>query len=107
MPNDPSSGCRETSLGANESTKMKVYRIEVMVVDMDQIGEQEVKDVIENTRYPNRCISPEVKKIESRDIGEWHDDHPMNLNSSRDAEYQRLFAPNAEVSDRAGDAGGA
>lgn len=72
---------------------MKVYKIEVMVVDLDQIGEQEIKDVIENTRYPNRCISPEVKKIESRDIGEWHDEHPMNLQDKAEAEYQRLFAP--------------
>lgn len=71
---------------------MKIYKIEVMVLDLDQIGEQEIVDVIEHTRYPNRCISPEVKKVESRDIGEWHEDHPINLNVSHDAEYQRLFA---------------
>ena len=70
---------------------MKVYKIEVRVVDLDQIGEQEIKIVIENTRYPNRCISPEVKKIESRDIGEWHDEHPMNNSQTADAEYQRPF----------------
>lgn len=71
---------------------MKIYRIEVLVVDTDQIGEKEIKDVIENARYPNRCISPQVKKIESRDIGEWHDDHPLNNTNTADAEYQRLFA---------------
>ena len=70
---------------------MKVYRIEVMVVDLDQIGEEDIRSVIENTRYPNRCISPKVKNIESRDIGEWHDEHPMNLKSKADAEYRRLF----------------
>lgn len=74
---------------------MKLYKIEIMVLDLDQIGEQEIKDVLENTKYPNRCISPEVKKIEVRDIGEWHDEHPMNMTDKADAEYQRLFAPNA------------
>jgi len=71
---------------------MKVYKIEVMVVDLDQIGEQEIKDVIEHTRYPNHCIAPKVKNIESRDIGQWHDDHPMNKPDTADAEYKRLFA---------------
>lgn len=72
---------------------MKVYKIEVMIVDMDDIGGEDIRDVIENTRYPNRCIAPEVKAIESRDIGDWHDDHPMNIRDKRDAEYRRLFAP--------------
>lgn len=73
---------------------MKLYKIEIMVLDLDEIGEQEIKDVIENTNYPNRCISPEVKKIEVRDIGEWHDEHLMNMTDKADAEYHRLFAPN-------------
>ena len=71
---------------------MKVYKVETMVIDFDEIGEQEIKDVIENTSYPNHCISPEVKKIEWRDIGEWHDDHPLNMNNKANAEYRRLFA---------------
>lgn len=70
---------------------MKIYKIEIAVIDLDQIGEQEIKKVIENTHYPNHCISPKVKKIESRDIGEWHDDHPLNLNDKSNDEYQRLF----------------
>ena len=71
---------------------MNLYKIEVMVLDLDQIGEQGIKDVIENTRYSNHCISPKVKKIEVRDIGEWHDEHPINQSDKADAEYQRLFA---------------
>lgn len=70
---------------------MKVYKIEVMVIDLDDLGETEIVDVIENTKYPNHCISPEVKAIESRDIGLWHDDHPMNKHDTQDAEYRRLF----------------
>ncbi len=70
---------------------MNVYKIELMVIDLDQIGEQEIKAVLENTRYPNRCISPKVKNIEARDIGEWHDEHPMNITDKVDGEYKRLF----------------
>jgi len=76
---------------------MKIYKIEVMVIDFDQIGEEDIKRAIENARYPNRCISPQVKKIEVRDIGEWHDEHPMNKTCQSEAEYQRLFSPNAEL----------
>lgn len=71
---------------------MKVYKVELMVIDFDEIGEQEIRDVLEHTKYPNRCIHPEVKGIESRDIGEWNDDHPMNQVATCDAEYQRLFS---------------
>lgn len=70
---------------------MKVYKIELMVLDMDEIGAEQIRDVLENARYPNRCISPEVKSIEERDIGEFHDDHPLNHTATADAEYRRLF----------------
>lgn len=70
---------------------MKAYKIELIIIDFDEIGEQEIKDVLENARYPNHCISPLVKNIESRDIGEWHDDHLLNIDSESDAEYSRLF----------------
>jgi hypothetical protein len=68
---------------------MKVYRVELMVIDFDGLGEQGIVEVIENARYPNRCISPDVKAIDGREIGAWSDDHPINIDS--DAEYRRLF----------------
>ena len=69
---------------------MKVFKIELFIIDFDEVGEEEIKDIIENTRYPNRCISPDVMKVESRDIL-WHDSHPLNLTDKCDAEYERLF----------------
>jgi hypothetical protein len=66
-----------------------------MVLDFDGIGAEGIKYEIENTKYANRCISPEVKGCEERDIGEWSDDHPLNHRDKSDAEYNRLFAPNA------------
>lgn len=63
---------------------MKAYKVTVLIVDHDQLGPEEITAVIENARYPNRCIMPDVKKIESCDIGPWEDEHPLNM---RDEEY--------------------
>lgn len=70
---------------------MKAYKIEILVIDHDLMGEDEIKLVIENTKYPNRCMYPCVKKIQVADIGEWDDDHPLNNLSIADAEYERLI----------------
>jgi len=71
---------------------MKIYKIELKVIDFDEIGEDCIKQELEGTKYSNHCISPVVVQMESRDIGEWHDDHPLNKRDSEGAEYQRLFA---------------
>jgi len=70
---------------------MRVYKIEVMIIDFDNIGGDEIKDVIENSKYPNRCISPDVMDIKSVEIGEWSDDHPLNNMVTHESEYKRLF----------------
>lgn len=57
---------------------MKAYIITTTIIDHDEVGADEVKVVIESTRYPNRCISPRVESIETVDIGSWEDDHPLN-----------------------------
>lgn len=70
---------------------VKVYKVELMIVDCDGIGAEGIKEELEDTEYANHCISPEVMSCESRDIGEWSDSHPLNLLDLRDAEYRRLF----------------
>lgn len=70
---------------------MQVMKLVVTVIDFDGIGADGVKDAIENARYPNRCISPEVRSVEVRDIGEWSDDNPLNHRDKSEAEYIRLF----------------
>jgi len=80
---------------------VNVYKVELMVLDFDGIGAEGIKYAIENTKYGNRCISPEVKGCEERDIGEWSDDHPLNHRDKSDAEYHRLFTPNAHPHGRA------
>lgn len=70
---------------------MKAYKVEILIVNFDGLTPQEISDVIENTRYPNRCIRPEVMNVEERDIGEWSDDHPFNNPELTREEYERLF----------------
>ena len=76
---------------------MKIHKIELLVLDFDDIGIDGVVDIIENQRYPNHCISPDVMFSESRDVGEGSDDHPLNKFHTRLKEYSRLFmGSNAE-----------
>ena len=75
---------------------MKAYKIEILIVDLDQCGADEIASVLENARYPNRCIRPEVMRVTEADIGEWRDDHPLNFCDQTKAEYERLFPDNRE-----------
>jgi hypothetical protein len=70
---------------------MQVIKLEVVIIDMDGIGAEEIKSMIENQRYPNHCISPNVSKMEVREIGEWSDEHPLNSLDKQEAELCRLF----------------
>ncbi len=69
---------------------MKAYKIELLIIDHDEVGKEDIISIIENTKYPNHCISPEVKDIIEKDIGEWHDNHPLNFKDTADKEYKRL-----------------
>jgi len=70
---------------------MQAHKVTLLIIDMDELGSEEIKVVIENTHYPNRCIDPEVHSIETVEIGEWADDHPLNYTETKHLEWQRLF----------------
>ncbi len=70
---------------------MKVYKLTVMVLDFDDVGE-EIRSLIEDARYPNHAISPTVVEMESRELGEWHDSHPLNQSATSKEEFRRLFS---------------
>lgn len=70
---------------------MKAYKVEILIIDFDGLGENEIQSVLENTGYPNHCISPNVMDISERDIGEWSDDHPLNQLTTMGTEYRKLF----------------
>jgi hypothetical protein len=62
----------------------------MLVVDHDDIGFKGITDVIENTSYPNRCISPTVLSTQIKRV-EWRDDHPLNMIPTMIAEANRMF----------------
>ncbi len=35
---------------------MKAYKVEILIVDHDKVGEEDIKSLIENAKYPNYCI---------------------------------------------------
>ncbi len=57
---------------------MQAHKIILTVIDFDQLGAAELKRVLENTKYPNHCIAPSVFSVETVELGEWEDDHPLN-----------------------------
>lgn len=69
---------------------MKIYRVVLTIIDFDDVGEK-CADLIEGARYPNDCINPQVRSVDSREIGDWDDTHPLNNRDTCEAEYQRLF----------------
>lgn len=75
----------------SETRRVRVHRIEVLVIDFDDLGADRVREVIENARYPNRCISPDVKSVETREV-DWSDGHPLNHSATHEAAYRALFA---------------
>ena len=67
---------------------MKVMKLVVMVIDMDNLGEDAIKERIELCRD----IYPEVQSIEAREITGWCDDHPLNYRPASKQEFERLFS---------------
>jgi hypothetical protein len=71
---------------------MKVYKVTLCVIDHDGLGEGGIKQNLECVRFPNDRMSPDVVAIESRDIGEWRDSHPLNCRDRLKREFAKLFA---------------
>lgn len=71
---------------------MNVIKVELFFVDFDNVTAAGTRGVLESVNYPNDCINPRVISIDSRDIGEWSDDHPLNRSSTSADEIKRLFA---------------
>lgn len=66
---------------------MKAYKVTVLVVDHDNLGEGGIIGAISNCRY----INPKVMELEMAEIGPWTDEHPLNQRSTMDAEFTKLF----------------
>jgi hypothetical protein len=68
----------------------KVYKMVLLFVDHDQLGPEETKALLEDTRYPNHIIGPTVMSMETREVM-WNDDHPLNSVSGQRAAFEALF----------------
>ena len=69
---------------------MKIYKMEILFIDFDGLGEAGARDLLENTRYPNHVIGPDVMSCETREV-DWTDAHPLNNRTTRRAAYEKLF----------------
>lgn len=70
--------------------KTKVHKLTVLIVDLDDLGATRVRDVLENTKYPNYCIAPDVLETRTVEV-DWSDDHPLNHGDTKDAAVLELF----------------
>ena len=75
---------------------MIAYILTIIVTDHDDLGADEIKQTIEDQRYPNHCIDPQVTGTEAVEIGEWHDDHPPNRTQDPAARHSRLYGQAGE-----------
>jgi len=71
--------------------RTKVFKIEVLIVNHDNLTMNEIAETLENANYPNDCINPQVMEITSREV-EWTDEHPLNKQSTQKDAYLKLFA---------------
>jgi hypothetical protein len=69
---------------------MKVYKLEVLIIDYDVNSVDEALNIINETRYANHT-NVEAITCREADIGEWSDDNPLNYTSKVEKEMNRLF----------------
>ena len=79
----------------------KVHRVEILIVDHDDLGADGIRQVLESTRYPNHCISPQVAAVQTREV-DWTDGHPLNQKRSWRAAFAALFANPPQQTQAAG-----
>lgn len=71
---------------------MKVYKLEVMVIDQDINTIEEAKSLF-NIKFPN-WANVQVITCRESDIGEWGDDNLLNGEDTQEEEMNRLFPVN-------------
>ena len=69
---------------------MKVFKLEVLIIDEGVSDEDEAVSIIDETRYPNH-VNVSAVTCREAEIGEWYDNNPLNYEVSQKAEMNRLF----------------
>ena len=66
---------------------MKVHKIEIMVLDFEDLGSDEIARIIEENKYMHAsAMSRSYTEIE------WSDDHPLNKSGTMARAFYDLFA---------------
>jgi hypothetical protein len=66
---------------------MKAYKVEVLVLGFEDMSEDDIVYFIENIKH----LYPTVMSIQSKEIGEWNDDHPLNKTDTIKQTYEELW----------------
>lgn len=72
---------------------MKVFKLICLFINHDDLDDEEVADLINDARYPNHIIGPEIMEMTGVEIGPWEDSNPLNSSDTQRAEFDRLFPP--------------
>ena len=70
---------------------MDAYKVVGLIVNFEGLSGEEIRNHIENVRFPNDCISFRTLSIDYRDIGEWSDEHPLNFETTLLPYYNKNF----------------
>lgn len=73
-----------------ETVKVQVHKVTIGIIDHDGLGVEDLRSVLQNTHYANRCISPRVLEVETKEV-DWHDRHPLNITTTQDEAFRQLF----------------
>ncbi len=65
---------------------MKAYKIEVFIIDFEDVGPRGIHSELENCKH----IGVQIKDTKVTDIGEWSEDHPLNKGETYREAYQHL-----------------
>jgi hypothetical protein len=58
---------------------MKAYKVELLIINHDNLSANDIISELEVISYPNDCISQRVIGMKGADIGDWSNDHPLNI----------------------------
>lgn len=71
----------------------KLFKLTAYLTDIDDsFGEQDLEDYI-MWRLRDELLVDHIH-LASADVGEWHDDHPLNYMDCPEAEYEKYFKEN-------------
>ena len=71
----------------------KIYKITTYLVDgSDEFNDASLEDCL--IYCTQNDLNLEHTKIQSADIGEWHDDHPLNYYNCPKEEFEKYFKEN-------------